>query len=394
MWDAASFTLEGLLASGGEAKATLQGHEGLVNSVSFSPPEGALLASGSGDNTVRLWDVASGESVATLQGHEGRVNSVSFSPEGALLASGSGDNTVRLWDMASGESIATLQGHQRGVTSVSFSPNGLILASGDGTGTIRLWYVVSGQELAILQGHQQGATLVSFLSEEPVLASGSFSDGTILLWDMAPYAILLAETLIKSSGDEQQGPAGASLADPLVVSVLDRNGNGVAGVTVTFAVTAGGGVLSLTTATTDADGRAASTLTLGREPGINTVEATVAGLDPVTFTSHVTPSTPTAIHASPSLPEQTALLANYPNPFNSSTQLAYRLAAPGLVRLTIYNVQGQPVRTLVDQVQPAGEYQVSWDARDQEGATVAAGVYLTRLRHADDAQTRRLLYLK
>ena len=67
---------------------------------------------------------------------------------------------------------------------------------------------------------------------------------------------------------------------------------------------------------------------------------------------------------------------------------------PGLVRLEIYNVLGQPVRTLVNQFQPAGFYQVRWDARDQRGAAVAAGVYLTRLRHPDGAQTRRLLYLK
>ena len=95
---------------------------------------------------------------------------------------------------------------------------------------------------------------------------------------------------------------------------------------------------------------------------------------------YVTPSAASAIDAaSPSLPAQTALLANYPNPFNSRTQIAYRLAAPGLVRLAIYNALGQPMRTLVDQFQAAGAYQVAWDARDQQGAAVATGVYVTRL---------------
>ena len=94
------------------------------------------------------------------------------------------------------------------------------------------------------------------------------------------------------------------------------------------------------------------------------------------------------------IPTTSGLDPNYPNPFNAGTQIAYRLATPGLVRLEIYNVLGQPVRTLVNQFQPAGFYQVPWDARDQRGATVAAGVYLTRLRHPDGAQTRRLLYLK
>ena len=98
--------------------------------------------------------------------------------------------------------------------------------------------------------------------------------------------------------------------------------------------------------------------------------------------------------ASQQLPTTSGLDPNFPNPFNASTQIAYRLAAPGLARLEIYNILGQSVRTLVNQFQPAGFYQVRWDARDQRGSALAAGVYLTRLRHPDGAQTRRLLYLK
>ena len=93
-------------------------------------------------------------------------------------------------------------------------------------------------------------------------------------------------------------------------------------------------------------------------------------------------------------PAVSGLSPNFPNPFNSSTQIAYRLAAPGPVRLQICNALGQPVRTLVDRFQAAGAYRVSWDARDQRGAAVAAGVYLARLHHPGGVQTRRLLHLK
>ena len=106
---------------------------------------------------------------------------------------------------------------------------------------------------------------------------------------------------------------------------------------------------------------------------------------------------PTSISTSsttPAIPTTSGLDPNFPNPFNAHTQIAYRLAAPGPVRLAIYNVLGQPVRVLVNQFQPAGFYQVPWDARDQQGTALAAGVYLTRLRHPDGTQTRRLLYLK
>ena len=88
------------------------------------------------------------------------------------------------------------------------------------------------------------------------------------------------------------------------------------------------------------------------------------------------------------------LYPNIPNPFNASTQIAYRLAISGPVRLEIYNVLGQSVHTLVDEFQAAGSYRVRWDARDQWGVPVAAGVYLSRLHYPGGIQTRRLLLLK
>lgn len=106
------------------------------------------------------------------------------------------------------------------------------------------------------------------------------------------------------------------------------------------------------------------------------------------------PTSVSTPNTTPAIPTTSGLDPNFPNPFNASTQIAYRLAAPGPVRLEIYNILGQPVRTLVNQFQPAGFYQVPWDARDQRGAALATGVYLTRLRHPAGAQTRRLLYLK
>ena len=94
------------------------------------------------------------------------------------------------------------------------------------------------------------------------------------------------------------------------------------------------------------------------------------------------------------LPDGLQLQQNAPNPFNSRTVISYFLLTPGAVRLEIYNALGQPVRMLVDEFQNAGRHQAYWDARDERGATVAAGVYLSRLQHPDGAQTRRLLFVK
>ena len=94
-----------------------------------------------------------------------------------------------------------------------------------------------------------------------------------------------ASRIERVSGDLQEGPAGTSLTEPLVVEVRDENDDPLEGARVVFAVTAGDGTLSATGVTTGADGRASSRLTLGRTPGTNTVQVTVAGLEPVTFTA-------------------------------------------------------------------------------------------------------------
>ena len=96
-----------------------------------------------------------------------------------------------------------------------------------------------------------------------------------------------ADALVKVSGDTQSGTPGNALAAPFVVEVQDEDGEPLSGHSVTFTVTAGGGSLSETSATADEDGRAQTTLTLGSAPGINSVEASVTGVDPVTFSTSI-----------------------------------------------------------------------------------------------------------
>ncbi|CAI7602264.1 unnamed protein product [Penicillium viridicatum] len=162
---------------------TLEGHSGSVYSVAFSP-NGQLLASGSGDTTVRLWDTVTGAITQKLKGHSFSVRSVAFSPNGRLLACISDGNTVRLWDPTTGALTQTLNGSGHTICCLAFSPNGQLLASGSIDRTVRIWDLATGAPTQILKGHSGSVWSVAFSPNGRLLASGS-KDGIVRIWDLA-----------------------------------------------------------------------------------------------------------------------------------------------------------------------------------------------------------------
>jgi WD40 repeat protein len=210
-------------AAGCRQLLALSGHQGWVWSVAFSP-DGTLLASGGEDRIVRIWEVGTGQCLTTLHGHTDWIRSVTFSPDGSLLASSSDDGMIRLWEVRTGECLTTFQGHDGRVWSVAFSPDSARLASGSHDKTVRVWEVSTGQCLKTLQGHTDGVRSVAFSPDGTRLASGS-NDWTVRLWEVRTGACL---TTFQDHTDQVMSvafsPDGARLAsgsDDCIVRVWE-----------------------------------------------------------------------------------------------------------------------------------------------------------------------------
>src|SRR5262249_30896922 len=106
-------------------------------------PAGDVLAFGSKDGLIRLWNVSNGDVKRLPGGHQDRVTALAFAPDGRTLASAGWDRTVRLWNMRASPEGAALEGHNGRINALAFSPDGRVLASGgevgDAQGEVLFW---------------------------------------------------------------------------------------------------------------------------------------------------------------------------------------------------------------------------------------------------------------
>lgn len=122
----------------GQEVGTLAGHTGAVLSLAISLNE-QILASGSEDHTVKVWNLTTGQELHNLIGHTGAVLGLAISADSQILVSGSADKTIKIWNLSTGKLIQTLIGHTNGVESVAISADGQTLVSGSADKTIKVW---------------------------------------------------------------------------------------------------------------------------------------------------------------------------------------------------------------------------------------------------------------
>lgn len=222
LWDVSTREIIETLIIGDNGEAYTEGTRA-VTTVSFSP-DGTLLAVGSNDGTVQLWDVGTREPTTTLQ-RDRSIMSVVFNPDGNILAVGSEDGKVSLWDMRKGVLKSDFVAHQR-VSSLAFSPDGKTLASGGSRfisdkDRVRLWDVASGELKSNLIGHTDDVDSIVFSPDGTTLVSSSRAGNIVRFFDVASGELKFnltgyfssidniifspdGQTLVSSSGTEGQ----------------------------------------------------------------------------------------------------------------------------------------------------------------------------------------------
>ncbi len=416
-------------------------HTGWVSSVTFSP-DSSTLASGSSADIV-LWDVDTGTELRTLTGHADGVTSVAFSPDGNTIASGSSDSTVLLWELMPSATTNTI---------VSFSPGSaqsppigqqltfsLKIADAENVAgyqatvsfdTTALRYVESANGDYLPSGAffippiAEGNTVTLAASS---LAGESAGDGTLATLTFEVIAakastVRLTDVLLTDSSGGSSVPQieHAEITEPPQLPA-DVNQDGVVNIIDLTLVASNFGATGQNAADVNSDGVVnIIDLTLVAAAFGNTAAAPEIwslNLDTLTTREEIEqwlnearqvnltdPTFQRGLIVLEQLlatltPKETALLPNYPNPFNPETWIPYQLSEPADVSISIYAIDGQLVRTLTLGHQPIGIYEsrsraAYWDGKNALGEPIASGVYFYTLTAGDFTATRKMLIRK
>ena len=161
----------------------ISGHLGWVRSLAVEP-ENKWFASGAGDRTIKIWDLATGNLRLTLTGHISTVRGLAVSPRHPYLFSCGEDKMVKCWDLETNKVIRHYHGHLSGVYTLSLHPTLDVLVTGGRDGVARVWDMRTRSNIHVLSGHKGTVTDVKCQEADPQVITSSL-DSTVRLWDLA-----------------------------------------------------------------------------------------------------------------------------------------------------------------------------------------------------------------
>ena len=420
--------------------ALLDEHDDDVRSVAFNP-NGSVLLSASADKTIGVWDGNTGDFHTSLLEHTDSVNSVACNFQGSAIASGSNDGTVRQLAYTEPADIArqgiSLTLPSDFISDVAFGENSTYLVLNVefptitgidqtefyyGSAIITLdipgvpsepvttdrsdprlvnpgYFLLPLETPAEIFRSASSNAIIGLVTEIPVLSTLYGLGKTFNEWDRALAATADPRIILSNSWESTERPdkekrfvlfVNQRLTD-IKIKVEQLYFLGVKEVwfdpvrIVTFE-----GTWNLEDGTLAAPG--AHSMSLSDYPPFQLLPAEVQEYLLRHFGEFLTTG-------EKQIPETTALLSNYPNPFNPETWIPYQLAKSADVKLTIYDINGRVVRALELGHQRAGIYHsrtraAHWDGKNEVGEAVASGVYFYVLKAGDFSATRKMLIMK
>lgn len=161
----------------------ISGHLGWVRSLAVEPGN-KWFASGAGDRTIKIWDLATGSLRLTLTGHISTVRGLAVSPRHPYLFSCGEDKMVKCWDLETNKVIRHYHGHLSGVYTLALHPTLDVLVTGGRDGVARVWDMRTRSNIHVLSGHTQTVADLVCQEADPQVITGSL-DSTVRLWDLA-----------------------------------------------------------------------------------------------------------------------------------------------------------------------------------------------------------------
>lgn len=336
---------------GGTNQYTETNIYGIVEAIDYSP-NGQLIAIGKRyDNLgeIVIYNASDFTVVRTLEGHQYVTASVKFSPDGQYLASGGDDGKLRIWRVSDGQLIRTLDHgtyFEGGIdVEVAYSPNGqYIVSAGQGyLPAVKVWRAADGVLLHNFTVHpDDGYVMAEFTPNNAYVAAGLtiYEQGTgwhgrIKFWDVATGQLVIDYIDVTNS------PQGGGIR----AIAFSNTANNLFAYAVSNRLRVAGTTLSLVS--------------------------------------------PTSISGNTEIPSEYSLAQNYPNPFNPETTIRYSIPENVFVSLSLYDISGRMVRTMVNTQQTPGSYTINVN-----GSALSSGVYYYRLNAGSFTETKKMLLVK